>query len=323
MDVKMSDMTAEQLKAVEKIEKLLNLAAKAGTSEEAASATAKAQELLAQYNLDSAVLEDTDAKRSAKREEAKIEGGLYAFQRELWRAVARLNFCHYWSQSYIELGKKRRRHALVGRVVNTRATMAMASYLQDAIERLSKERVSEEGWLQSSNWAWSYRKGMAQEVIDRLRDRREEILHEEEIARRKAAKAAADAAPGTALTVASFAASEDEANDDFRFGEGFSAEKRARLAADAAKWARMEAAYTVWAQENPGKAYTKFRYHEDGREYKYTGSGRDKKDTSLDNVDMTAYRLGRTAGEQIGLDPQAGDRKAGQKKISGPKVMHL
>lgn len=133
----MNELTREQQDIIPKIEKLLNLAAKAGTPEEAASATAKAQELLAKYNLDSAVLE-TNSGDKGKREQSKVDGGTYSYQRGLWRAVAALNFCFYWSQKYRTpdkvrqnvyvhgkyAGKKyvqvmRRRHAIVGRTVNT------------------------------------------------------------------------------------------------------------------------------------------------------------------------------------------------------------
>jgi hypothetical protein len=82
-----TDLTDEQRKMLPKIEGLLNLAAAAGTPEEAASATAKAQELLTKYNLDTAMLEENGSAASAKREEAKVEGGLYSFQRDLWRAI--------------------------------------------------------------------------------------------------------------------------------------------------------------------------------------------------------------------------------------------
>ena len=47
------EFSPEQLSALEKIEKLFRLAAKNTSPEEAATATAKAQELLTLYNLDS------------------------------------------------------------------------------------------------------------------------------------------------------------------------------------------------------------------------------------------------------------------------------
>jgi uncharacterized protein DUF2786 len=50
-------MTAAQIKAIILIQKLLNLAAKAGTAEEAASANAKVRELLTKHKLDDALAE--------------------------------------------------------------------------------------------------------------------------------------------------------------------------------------------------------------------------------------------------------------------------
>lgn len=318
-----TELTQEQLNVLPKIEKLLNLAAGAGTQAEAEAATAKATALLAQYNLDSAHLEDTASKQNAKREEARVEGGLYSFQRDLWRAVAELNFCYYWSQRFWnkETKKMARRHALIGRVVNTRGTIAMATYLQNTIERLATQRIREEGWLLSSAWAWSYRKGMAAAVIEKLQDQRRVVLTEEAKKARAANKAEMASAAGTALTIASHTRSEHEANIDFIMKEeGYSAKKAAHDAA-------MEAAYTAWAKENPDEVFTKFRYVDaEGEEHRYhaarSGGGRRSSGIDRDKTDWTAYRLGNSEGKKIGLDPQTSTPKA-PKQIAGSKDIYL
>lgn len=318
-----AELTQEQLNVLPKIEKLLNLAAGAGTQAEVESATAKAQALLAQYNLDTAHLEDTASKQNAKREEAKVEGGLYSFQRDLWRAVAELNFCYYWSQRFWnkETKKMARRHALIGRVVNTRGTIAMATYLQNTIERLATQRIREEGWLLSSAWAWSYRKGMAAAVIEKLQDQRRVVLTEEAKKARAANKAGMTSAAGTALTIASHSRSEHEANIDFLMKEeGYSAKQAAHDAA-------MEAAYTAWAKENPDEAFTKFRYVDaEGEEHKYyaarSGGGRRSSGIDRDKTDWTAYKLGNSEGKKIGLDPQTSTPKD-HKQITGSKDIYL
>lgn len=324
-----TELTQEQLNVLPKIEKLLNLAAGAGTQAEAESATAKATALLAQYNLDTAHLEDTASKQNAKREEAKVEGGLYSFQRDLWRAVAELNFCWYWNQRFYDYDFKtmqgskkfKRRHSLIGRVVNTRGTIAMATYLQNTIERLATTRIREEGWLLSSAWAWSYRKGMAAAVIEKLQDQRRVVLTEEAKKTRAANKADMTSAAGTALTIASHSRSEHEANIDFIMKEeGYSAKKAAHDAA-------MEAAYTAWAKENPDEAFTKFRYVDaEGEEHRYHaargGGGRRSSGIDRDKTDWTAYRLGNTEGKKIGLDPQTSTPKA-PKQITGSKDIYL
>jgi hypothetical protein len=203
---------------LERIKKLLNLAAKNPNENEAASAAAKAQELLARYNLDAATVENSAAVKDGKREEAKVDGGFYSYQRELWDSVAKLNFCLYWTQDYrvftrskrVGTGRDRytteghvnkKRHRLVGRIVNTRATIALAQYLEEAIERVTLERLGERvnlGYVYSgsanavrfSNWAVSFRKGCAARIIEQVDDRREQMrLKEAERARRDAARA--------------------------------------------------------------------------------------------------------------------------------------
>lgn len=85
---------------LKRLQGLLNLAAKNSNPEEAASAAAKAQELLARYNLTAESVEQGRAAADGKREQAAVDGGTYAWQRELWGAVARLNFCLHWVQSH-------------------------------------------------------------------------------------------------------------------------------------------------------------------------------------------------------------------------------
>lgn len=89
------EFSPEQLSALEKIEKLFRLAAKNTSPEEAATATAKAQELLTLYNLDSDSVGKTGASADQRREQKVIKGGMYAYQRTLWYQIAKLNFCMY------------------------------------------------------------------------------------------------------------------------------------------------------------------------------------------------------------------------------------
>lgn len=238
--------TDEQRAAIDKIEKLLNLAAKAGTPEEAASATAKAQELLVKYNLDTAALEDSTAKQSAKRERIMVEAGRYSFQRDLWRSVAELNFCHYWQRQI----DKKKEHCLIGRTVNTKATIAMATYLESAIERMANKRVTAEGWMINSKWSLDYRKGAFEAVIKKIEKERDKAVEQENI----------DAMPGMQLTIVSHAKSEEAANYDFRFGEGASIKRDEIEAENARYWQEAEAAYTIWASANPNKAATHFEF---------------------------------------------------------------
>ena len=71
------------------------------TEAEAESRVAKAQELLETYNLDMATLGTSDA----TRKDTKRKGGLYSWQRDLWKSVAEMNFCYYFSIKGLAKGR--------------------------------------------------------------------------------------------------------------------------------------------------------------------------------------------------------------------------
>lgn len=273
------------LAAIGKIQKLLNLAANNPNEAEAAAATAKAQELLAQHNLDAATLEHESGKVDGRREEFKMRGGFYDYQVSLWQAVAQLNFCIYWIESYTETKEVKRdgyavtkrtaqkRHRIVGRSVNTLSTKIMAEYLEGAVERALREHLNGDHKQLFSRWAISFRRGAIGRLRQKLYIRYNERLNEE---RAKQRAASAGPSSSTAVALADYVRSEYDANVDFVYGEGTSA-----------RWA-------AWAAEsaaNP-QAAPKAR-HQRARKEK------------PDNTDWSAYRMGQTAGEDIGLDRQA------------------
>lgn len=320
-------------KAIEKIQKLLDRAANTSSESEAAEARAKAQKWLTQYNLNVATVEAAKG-GTAKREQANINGGFYAFQRALWKAVAELNFCIYWTQSYIAKdqpysiratvyhdtpgaylgkGKKdmtRKRHAVVGRIVNTRATIAMATYLQGAIERALAERLSASSREENmkSFWAWSFRKGCAARLMEEARDRREKFVAAEEQKRRKAERAAKRASSGasvsTALSINTLVDQETDANQDFIHGEGWSAKQAAKRAERARLRKEAEDNYTKWAKAHPKEAQAKWSYSDKSGRIWTMGRHSTKGAAKSDNYDTSAYYAGYDAGQKIGLDPQ-------------------
>lgn len=172
--IEVPDVPAE---VVERIGKLLALAGCNPNEHEAVAAATKAQELLALHNLD---VESVTAagQRDGRREEMAVAGGFYPFQRDMWRAVAELNFCLYWSIArYVydpkfKRGRYRRYHTLVGRKVNTAATRVLAEYLGGAIERLLMERLGDDNTQRFSSWAVGFRRGTTARVCRALRDRR-------------------------------------------------------------------------------------------------------------------------------------------------------
>lgn len=322
----MTQNTAEQQadleKVTERIQKLLNLAAKNPNAQEAASAAAKAQELLAAYNLDLATVEQGGG--SGKREDARVRGGMYTYERELWDAVARLNFCMYFTSREYKWKLRgysiKFQHRVVGRVVNTTATQNMAGYLLQTIERLCRERFTENSQFFMRE-AVAFREGMADNVIERLLERRRHLISEEqrkaadaEKAARKAARAGVSTA--TALTISSVIKSEHEANYDFLHGEGAYARRQAdslRRQKERAKAdAEAEAAYAAWAAAHPEEARkeaAKERARQrkaEQREALGLGRGRYRGPTDAERRRSSGhYYQGYDKGAEIGLEQQA------------------
>ena len=318
----------EQTKILDRVEKLLRLAARNPSEEEAAAAAAKAQELLAAYNLDMSMV-NADHDKSAVREKMKIQGGMYEFQRDLWRAVCGLNFCLYWhmmdrkwktvnkvdqwtGQKYAKrvLGKTFQ-HYVVGRVVNTRSSRMMAEYLIQCIERLVSERYDvSQRWMRE---AVALREGIADTLVNRLYARREQ-MEEEERAKRAAEAVRPGSSTRQALTLAGLAEQERDANMDVLYGEGWSARQAAQRAERARLAKEAEEEYTRWAAANPEEA----RKEEEKRRKEaeksatkrkrrvsYATSERDKRSWE------SSYWQGRELGEKVSIDQQVDDRPAG------------
>jgi hypothetical protein len=312
------EFTPEMLKAVDRVQKLLNLASNNPNKEEADSAAAKAQEILTSFNLDIAMVERAGGAASGKREEMHERGGFYKWQAELWQAVAELNFCMYWCQEYyipqkerhIAEGRstlrKQKRHRLIGRTLNTTATKLMATYLEEAIERAVRDNAGITVKTQHSNYANSFRKGCVAELTRKIGERYHERL-EEERAKTRAATPTQNHAPqpgSTALTLTDYITSEEEANYDFIHGEGASARNRASHAAWEERYRLKQAEEAAWALANPIEAKAKAAAEQAAsdaywRKHRNRGGAGPK-----DNTDHEAYSRGRVAGKAIGLDQQ-------------------
>lgn len=318
------DLDEGQLKVLEKVEKLMRLAAKNTNAEEAAAATAKAQELLVAYNLDAALVGSAGSSAEARREQTQMRGGMYKYQRDLLHAVAALNFCLCWHMQKAVVDNKigtswdgsrykykktyfRWQHVLVGRRLNTRATLAMGEYLMQAIERLVRERYP----LNSQRFmreAVAFREGIADELYWRLLERRERLVKEEQERRNRTAQQAG-VSTATALSIGTLAQQEEDANYDHVFGDGWSARKRAERVERARLEREAEEAYTRWAEEHPEEAAAEEakRLKEKRRARRSGGraqTGQERRQGSAE------YWQGRKVGEKIGLDPQTSDRRS-------------
>lgn len=321
-------LSPETQNILQRIKKLLDLAAKntKGGEHEAASAAAKAQELLTQYNLDAALVERAGG-TEGKREDAKLRGGFYQYQRDLWTSVAELNFCLYWTQVHwpvMEVYDKDRwtgkwikvkrpyrqmRHRLVGRVVNTIATKVMAQYLEDTIERIVRDRLGDQPLQKYSTWAVSFREGMVSRVVEKVSERYRERLDAEAMKRAEQAKASHEGRPtdgmGTALALADFVDAESDANMDFLKGEGYSARQKQYRAERARERAEEEARYTRWAAENPDAA----RAQEERARKAYARRRSSGGSSETKRVDYHAFYAGYDAADKISIDQQVANPK--------------
>lgn len=325
-------------KAAEKIAKLFQLAEKNPNKEEAASAMAKGYEMMAAYNLDMTTIEKNDGS-SGKRLDEQVTGGMYKYQRQLWTHIAELNFCMYWTMlvrtkegtPQFKRGRKyTHEHRLVGRQVNCIATKNMGSYLEGVINRLCIERMGGEqrtGFY--SSWAVAFREGIADSVMQKVRQRRYDRDKEEKIKADEAAEKAARAgiSVATALTIAGVKEAEKIANYDFLHGAGAWARRVAREEENEKRWAEIraeeareeaaaEAAHAAWAKANPEEAAKRAekerkaaRKKEERQRWSgggfrsYAGPTKEEQ-----RKESSAYWAGRDAGKSVSIDPQAESR---------------
>lgn len=335
------ELTDDQLKAVETIERLLRLAGKNQNENEAAVAMAKAQELLTRFNLDMAIIEETTG-ADKKRVKEEVSGGFYKWQQQLWEEVARLNFCLYWSQRFWNPEKKQSyraryddwyghtpggtrkggydfQHRVVGRKVNVISTQNMARYLEGCIEKLLRERLGET-WAKEhlSAWSNSYRMGIVHRVSEKIWDRRREMIREDRERQQKAARKAAESgmsgvSDSTALTISTYQKREWDENVDFIYGEGTAAQWAAEKAEQAKAQAEADAEYAQWAAAHPEEAAREEKKRRDRERKKDAREQNRKEKESFGNVkDWGAFRAGYKAGEDVSLNPQVDkDRPAG------------
>lgn len=308
---------------IAKIQKLLALG-QSSNEAEATLAMARAQELLAKYNLEYAQVADAHVAGGTveeKREKTRISrSAKYAWQVQLWKAIAEANFCWHWVVEVFE-GKRGtskvtskvhvKRHMILGRESNVLACRIMGEYLEDTIERIlpynNNERMS-----RSAN---SWKKGCAERLAERV---------EAQAEKRKKDDAAKAKAPGseTALTLVDVYSREYAANYDVRYGEGAyarmikddaewkaqQAEREAKAAADRAQaekeWHDYLATETPEQRKQREREELKARIRAEKASERAWRSWNNERARESGKVDREAYRSGKKAGDGIGLDAQ-------------------
>lgn len=313
-----NELSPEALKVIEKVQKLLALAGNNPNEHEAAAASQMALNLLAAYNLDMVSVEKNSHK-TGKRSDTKLSGGLYRWQRDLWYHVSQLHFCMYWSIKGTRRGQTYE-HRILGRQENVIGCKLMAEYLQATIERLARERVDGNAREFFTKSSISFREGCASRITERLATLRAERLEEDERKRREEATRTRHpaAAPGTALILADAIQAEEDANNDYLRGEGWSARRRAQRAAAEAAWQAQLAAAAKWAEEHPEEHAAKLEQErkenerfakEEARRAKRRKGVTTHRERAYKG-DAGAYWEGWDKGKDVGLDTQISSNPA-------------
>lgn len=313
---------------IEKVTKLLALAKGNSNEHESAAATAKAMELLAAYNLDMAVIGSTG--KGTQRKDTRLKGGLYAWQRQIWKATSELNFCMYWSIKGTSKGSTYE-HRVLGSKANVASTQVMADYLQQAIERLAQQYGKDNGYRSVFERPLiAYREGMAARLVERLEQlRRDRLVEDERKKREDAARARhPGSAPSNALVLLDVIHSEQDYNTDYLNGwepgtsARYRAEREARQAAAQAAADERLAARRKWEEENPEEAaaeakaakeandkwWAEYLAKEEKKARRRGGRGpvyRDRAQTEQEKrAGLHTFGAGYSKGNEVGLDSQ-------------------
>lgn len=284
------------------------------TEAEAEARMAKAQELLAKYNLEMANVTGASTDTTGKRKDAKTSGGLYTWQRNLWKHVAELNFCYYLSVKGLARGAKYE-HRLIGSHANVVATEVMAQYLQETVERLSQQ------WAKDNHYrsvfvreAIAYREGMTNNICSRLRQRRIDDIAQQE--QQEKQRRAAD--PGTtALTIVDVISTEGDFNNDYlnNWEPGTTARNRKEAAERQRKWEEKYAAEQ--AAKSPEQVLREAKELQEWYEKYLKKQARRKPSTphvraktaEEKRQGLASYWHGYDDGAKVGIDQQASHEK--------------
>jgi len=321
----------EQENIIRKIQKLLALS-KSSNEAEASLAASRAQELLAQHNLDYAMIQDavvaggTNQPAPEKRDKVRMKrSAMYKWQRELWEAIAEANFC-WWSlitcsepSQYRKdkytgepIMKHVRRHLILGRESNVIAVQMLGEYLCDTIERLVPYPQQQFLSRDAVNW----RAGCADTLMQRIREDAE--------SRKKKQEHQAKASDGALILLRDVYQHEYEANWDFKYGEGSyrrkqlmdaeweagQAERDRRAAEQEEKEEREWLEYlkneTPEQKKAREKQEAKERLKDSRRRSRgYSWTEQDRREAA--RVDSSAYHSGKQAGKSISLSQQVKD----------------
>lgn len=303
-------MSEDRAGLIEKVKKLFAMAQRSkgndGSSNEAeaSAAMAKAQELLAKYNLDIRAIQDSAKRDEGKREKTKINrSAMYKWQQTFWKALCEANHCFHWVQEANEPrkeGKSRwvKRHVILGSEANVTIVQMMGEYLTDTIEQLipypNTERLSKS--------AISWREGCAERLVERIQEKAERMKKE---------GVKVDGVQSTALAVRDMVQAEYAANYDSAYGKGAYARKLQASADWEANRLEREAKWALETKKEEERLATLTpaqRRKEDERSDREDARWRQRcyrdQQREASRLDHSAYRAGRSKANDINLDDQ-------------------
>lgn len=321
----------DESKAIVKIQKLLKLANNAGNEAEAAHAANLAQELLAAYNLemaqiDAATQAGAAEEKTGKRVKDKYErSAMYAYQRQLWKALAEANYCWYEATPVYKENSKGHmmratyHHYIIGREANVITTRLMGDYLETTINRLvpfKPGRDSSKSWI-------SWKEGCVAKLVERLAAKRREM---EEESLRKAEEAAKQ--PGAEMGITLYDAAKTEADANYLFMHGQEAyermlswrhddeqcvcrfcDARRKQRAVSAKWIAANPEVEFESKKETEAARMKREEKEARANARWWANQHAKGQRHWAKKDLGAYKDGEAMGNLIGLDTQVGPGK--------------
>jgi hypothetical protein len=304
-------------KTMEKIEKLLRTADGKANEHEATVALQLAQKLADAHNLDIEGLRTKGDDSGKKRDEQLFAGGLYPYQRKLYKAVAELNHCLYWVRKGTYKGQKFQ-HRLVGSKVNVLLSKQMGTYLQDTVERLAREYCEGDATKYFTRHTHSYREGIIDRVVEKIQAKRRQDVAD--AAERRKNQQTGDGM--TLVLIDDVIQREKEANYDFQYGEGAWARQQAASAEFQARAKRAAEEYAEWERCHPEEAaMAKAKQAEEtARWYREEAKRASRRKAPVyrekrDNRDYSGYSAGYQKGAGVGIDRQVdGTKVAGSLK---------
>lgn len=304
-------------KIVDRIKKLLALAASGSgaTEAEASTAAAKAAEIMEEYGLTTMAVEMSGGVGESRgRDGVKVDAP--AWYRGIMEALAESFFCHV---DLVKTGKRQFEFRLIGRMSSVTSARLTFEYLSAAVWRLSRQ-------VKDGGSPHYFRCGCAERIAERIRDRH--------VARLKAQKEEAEARTASGqtngalvVTLVDLEHRERCLNEDFRRGlkpgtteerinksRADTAVKEARVAELVAQGIAHGVAWNmVWFNWDRAKAeeyeaaYLKAQAKARARSDRWTKSDQQKWESyqrQQNKRSHPSWMSGRQVGDKVSLDQQ-------------------